>query len=96
MKIGRWYILIAKFIVDMLGRMFTLCLGLVLVLASLADTYFTIIDGKITISWTWPFLHLVQPIEIRDVVYPIFFLLLGFWIITLIFVLESQENDTEE
>jgi len=52
MKIGRWYFLIAKFIVDMLGRMFILGLGLVLVLASLVDTYFTIIDRNITISWT--------------------------------------------
>jgi len=77
MKIGRWYFLIAKFILDMLGRMFILCLGLVLVLASLVDTYFKIIDGKITLSWTWPFLHLVRSIQIRDVVYPIFFLLLG-------------------
>jgi hypothetical protein len=96
MNIGRWYFLVAEAIVEMIGRMFTLSIGLGFIVISLVYTYFTIVEGKITIGLTWPLLHFVQPIQIRDVIYSIIILLFGLVIITLIFILEDEENDAKE
>ncbi len=69
MKMGRRYFLIAEAIVQMIGKGIPIGIGLGLIVFSLVHTYFTIVEGKIMISWTWPLLHFVQPIQIRDVLY---------------------------
>ena len=96
MNIGRWYFLVAEAFVQIIGRGIPLGIGLSLVVFSLGYTYFEIVKGKITIGWTWPLLHFVQPIQIRDVIYSIIALLFGLVLITLILILEDQENDLEE